>query len=251
MNRIVCLICVSCFMISAKAQTALEISTDKTTSLIFPFAIRHVDRGMRSVLAQQVKDVPTILLVKAAEKDFRETNLSVVTEDGSVYAFTVSFNTKPASWVHYLQVNKNLSVSSYANNILDNPKTINGLKDEHYNMTVLIKGIYVKDDAFYFQLGLENNSPIDYDIDLLRFYIADKKKSKRTAIQENECKPLYTSRNVEKVKANSASTIVVVLPKFTIPDAKYFAVQVTEKNGGRNLNLKLNKRKLLKAIPLN
>ncbi len=251
MKRIVCLICVVFYLVSARAQTALEISTDKTTSLIFPFAIRHVDRGMRSVLAQQIKDVPTILLVKAAERDFKETNLSVVTEDGSVYAFTVSFNNKPASWVHYLQENKSLSVSSYANNILDNPKTINGLNDEHYNMTFLIKGIYIKNDAFYFQLGLENNSPIDYDVDLLRFYIADKKKGKRTAIQESECKLMYTSGNIEKVKANSASTIVVVLQKFTIPDAKYFAVQVNEKNGGRNLNLKLNNRKLLKAIPLN
>ena len=39
-----------------QAQTQLCISTEKTTSLIFPFAIRHVDRGSQSILAQQVKE---------------------------------------------------------------------------------------------------------------------------------------------------------------------------------------------------
>jgi hypothetical protein len=85
---------------------------------------------------------------------------------------------------------------------------------------------------------------------LLRFYISDKKKSKRTAIQENELKPLCVAGNMTQVKANSNSVIVVALDKFTIPDAKYLAVQFMEKNGGRHLSMRVSNRKIMKAIPL-
>lgn len=250
MKRFVFLMMMSWLFVSAIAQTSLFITTDKTTSLVFPFAIRHVDRGTQVVLAQQVKDAPTILLVKAAEKDFSETNLSVVTDDGSVYSFTVCYSSTPASWVHYLPVNKTRAISSYANAILDNQKTIKGIKDKKYNMKSFIKGIYIKDNVIYYQLYIENNGPVDYDIDLLRFYIKDKKRSKRTAVQENEQKSLYTAGNTSKVKAKSNSVMVFALDKFTISDKKYLAIQIMEKNGGRHFLLKLNNKEIMKAIVL-
>ena len=250
MKRFVCLIMVSWSFVSAMAQTSLCISTDKTTSLVFPFAIRHVDRGTESVLVQPIKEVPTILLLKAASKDFPETNLSVITDDGSIYSFVVCYEKKPAVWVYHLPINKNATLATYANAILDNSQTIRGIKDKKWEMLSQIKGIYIRGDVIYYQLQLVNQSPVDYDIDLLRFYISDKKKSKRTAMQENELKPLYVAGNMTQVKANSNSVIVVALDKFTIPDAKYLAVQVMEKNGGRNLFMKISNSKIMQAIPL-
>jgi len=241
---------VSWSFVSAMAQTSLCISTDKTTSLVFPFAIRHVDRGTESVLVQPIKEVPTILLLKAASKDFPETNLSVITDDGSIYSFVVCYEKKPAVWVYHLPINKNATLATYANAILDNSQTIRGIKDKKWDMLAQIKGIYIRGDVIYYQLQLVNQSPVDYDIDLLRFYISDKKKSKRTAMQENELKPLYVAGNMTQVKANSNSVIVVALDKFTIPDAKYLAVQVMEKNGGRNLFMKISNSKIMQAIPL-
>ncbi len=250
MKRFVCLIMVSWSFVSAMAQTSLCISTDKTTSLVFPFAIRHVDRGTESVLVQPIKEVPTILLLKAASKDFPETNLSVITDDGSIYSFVVCYEKKPAVWVYHLPINKNATLATYANAILDNGQTIRGIKDKKWEMLAQIKGIYIRGDVIYYQLYLVNQSPVDYDIDLLRFYIRDKKKSKRTAIQENELKPLYVAGNITQVKATSNSVIVVALDKFTIPDAKYLAVQFMEKNGGRHLSMKVSNRKIMQAIPL-
>jgi hypothetical protein len=250
MKRFVCLAMVGWLFVSAMGQTSLCISTDKTTSLVFPFAIRHVDRGTQSVLVQLVKEVPTILLVKAATIGFPETNLSVVTEDGRVYSFIICYDNNPAEWVYYLPVNKSATLAAYANAILDNPKTIRGIKDHKWDILAKISGIYIKGDVIYYQLYLANQSPIDYDIDLLKFYIQDKKKGKRTAVQENELKPLYVAGNTSQIKANSTSAIVVALDKFTIPDAKYLAVQIMEKSGGRHLFMKVSNQKIMQAIPL-
>lgn len=170
MKRIVSMLCVCFAIIATHAQTKLNITTDKTTSLVFPFAIKHVDRGTAAVLAQQVKEAPEILLVKAAAKDFTETNLSVVTDDGSVYAFTVTYDIKPAVWVHYLPVNRTATISSYANMILDNERTVKKIKDKKYNMQSGIRGIYIKNNIVYYQLYINNEGTIDYDVDLLRFF---------------------------------------------------------------------------------
>lgn len=250
MKRLVCLVLLGWLFVTVKAQTLLCLSTEKTTSLVFPFAVLHVDRGTQSVLVQPVKESPTILLVKAATKGFPETNLSVVTEDGSVYSFMICYDNNPAEWVYHLPVNKKGTLATYANGILDNPKTLNGIKDDSWDMQARVLGIYIKEDVIYYQLQLKNESPIDYDIDLLRFYIRDKKKGKRTAIQENDCIPLYTAGNISQVKANSTSCVVVALDKFTIPDAKYLAVQVMEKNGGRHLLMRVSNKKIMKAITL-
>ncbi|MEP7376188.1 MAG: conjugative transposon protein TraN [Chitinophagaceae bacterium] len=251
MKRFVCLICGCFLLVSAIGQgTSLCIATDKTTSLIFPFAIRHVDRGTKDVLVQKVKEADNILLVKAASKDFPETNLSVVTDDGSIYSFAICYENKPAIWIYNLPANGKVSIATYANGILDNPRRMRGTNDRRWDMETEIIGIYIKDNTIYYQLRVTNQSPIDYDIDLLRFFIRDKKKGKRTAAQENELKPLYIAGNTLKVKARNNNVIVVALDKFTIPDAKYLGIQVMEKNGGRHLFVKLRNRQILKAIAL-
>jgi conjugative transposon TraN protein len=250
MKPIVFLIGTVCLVFSVSAQTsALCITTDKTTSLIFPYSIKHVDRGTRNVLVQPVKEADNILLVKAASNNFPETNLSVITSDGSVYTFAVSFG-NPAAWIYHLPTKSKIAISTYANGILDNPRTIRGIKDKSWDMLASVSGIYIKENVIYYQILLRNESPIDYDIDFLRFYIRDKKKTKRTAAQENELAPLHLSGNTKQVKANSYSIIVVALEKFTIPDAKNLAIEVGERNGGRHLLMEVNNNKIIKAIPL-
>jgi hypothetical protein len=45
-------------------------------------------------------------------------------------------------------------------------------------------------------------------------------------------------------------SFAIALEKFTIPDAKFLAIQIMEKNGGRHLFMKVNNRKIIRAIPL-
>jgi len=231
------------------AQT-IELSTDKTTSLIFPFAIRHVDRGTAKILVQDIPESPNILLVKAGVVNFDSTNLSVVTTDGSVYAFPVRYNSSPAAWVWQIPVREKATIQTYCNAIAVNRLNMKGVRDRSFDMEAKVTGIYIKDKVIYYQLSLTNTSPIDYDIDFLRFYIRNCRKSKRTASQENEMVPLYVTGNTTTVKGCSHNTIVAALEKFTVPDAKYLAIEINEHKGGRHLLLKVHNNKIIKAIQL-
>lgn len=64
---------------------------------------------------------------------------------------------------------------------------------EYAGFVAKLSGIYIKDEVIYFQLEIHNNSTLDYDIEWLKCFITDKKKSKRTAIKQNELTPLPRS----------------------------------------------------------
>ena len=75
---------------------ALEVTFTKTVHIIFPAAIRYVDLGSIDVMAAKADGAENVLRVKAATQGFRrETNLSVITEDGSYYTFNVKYADEP------------------------------------------------------------------------------------------------------------------------------------------------------------
>lgn len=192
MKQLIILLIFFISTIILKAQTpSLCISSDKTTSLVFPYPVVHIDRGTKDVLVQQVKEANNVVLVKAAFKNIPETNLSVVTDEGSVYSFSICYNDNLTTWIYTIPENKVTATKTYANCILDNPPAAWGMHGESWDMSANVIGIYIKSNTIYYQMRIRDFGPIDYDIDFIRFYIRDKKRSKRTASQEIELKPFY------------------------------------------------------------
>lgn len=250
MKPFVCglLCCWLSFSVGAQ-PSSLSVATDKTTSLIFPFPVLHVDRGSKNVLVQQVAELDYILLVKAATANFPETNLSVVTSDGSVYSFLVHYSPKPDSLTYQVPPQHHKPVRGYANSLLDNPPALHGASVRAGPVKLSLAGLYVKEGVLYLQLLLRNKSAMTYHIDDLRFYLRDHNRGTRTAVQERELPPIFKTITPD-VKFRAPTVVVVALRQFTIPDDQYLAIEVGEKNGYRKLQLKVNSKKIGKAIPL-
>src|SRR5690606_34918924 len=77
------------------ASWDIQLTYHKTTNLVFAHNITSVDLGSAAILAQKAVGVSNILQLKAAQKDFEPTNLSVVTEDGQLHCFMVSYSDDP------------------------------------------------------------------------------------------------------------------------------------------------------------
>jgi len=236
----------------------LAITYYKTTNLIFPFAITSVDRGSRDVLAQKAKGAENILQVKAGRENFPETNITAITSDGKLYSFILNYSNNPSflnisfskglNSVQAIQPGSNEEeIQLNAEKIAGEKRRLHGIKDSKYATALQLNGIYIKDEVVFYQLEIKNNSNINYDIDMLRFYILDDQKLKRTAIQETELQPLFVYGDTSVIKGHSKNLLVVALPKFTIPDQKSLFIQVVEKNGGRHLQLRIRNRTIVKA----
>jgi hypothetical protein len=75
----------------------ITVTYSKTTNLIFPYAIKSVDKGSRDLLVQKAIGVENILQVKAAKQWFGETNLTVVTADGGLFSYSVTYTDAPGN----------------------------------------------------------------------------------------------------------------------------------------------------------
>jgi conjugative transposon TraN protein len=240
----------------------LEATFSKTVNLIYPYAIKSVDKGSKDLLVQVAKGVENILQVKAAVQGFMETNLTVITADGKLYSYVVSYTEKPSLLnikvdptpgypsvdARFSVTNDNeASIQDYAQQVALKKPVLKKIKDDKFDVAMNLDGIYIHDQKLFFQFTLSNNSNLSYDIDQLRFYIRDQKRSKRTASQEAELQPEQLTGNAQIIRGQSRQTIVVTLSKFTIPDKKYLTIQLMEKNGGRNLELHIKNKLLIKA----
>jgi conjugative transposon TraN protein len=244
----------------------LEATFSKTVNLIFPYAIKSVDKGSKDLLVQVARGVENILQVKAAVQGFKETNLTVITADGKLYSYVVSYSERlsllnikvdPAPGIKTVDArfsvtgDNEASVQDFAQQVALKKPVLKNIRNEKSDIAMALGGIYIRDHKLYFQIALSNNSNISYDIDQLRFYIRDEKKAKRTASQETELQPEQVTGNAQIIRGQSEQAIVVTVPKFTIPDQKYLAIQLMESKGGRNLELHIKNKLLIKAKAIN
>ena len=239
----------------------LPITFYKTTNLIFPYAIKNVDRGSKDILVQKAKGVENILQVKAGKLGFDQTNLTVITADGKLYSYILNYSDTLSvlnirfdntTAVYHEAFFPNISINEAqikadADTVAMAKETIYGVKDKSYGMKMKVSGLYIRGDVLFLCLTLQNQTNINYDIDQLRFYIRDKKKTKRTATQELEISPLYVKDDTSVIAGQTEKVFVYALPKFTIPDKKYLAIELMEKSGGRHLRIHVHNKTIIRA----
>jgi len=240
----------------------IDIAYSKTTTIVFPFDVQSVDKGSRDVLVQKAKGVENILQVKAARRNFEETNLTVVTADGKLYDFPLCYLEDPDKLTHTFSDSKKENFINYSD-YNDNKKEIlfgaelayHERNKVNYNeklsgITLAVTGIFIHNDLIQYRIKIINETNISYEIDQLRFFVRDQKKVKRTAAQELELLPVLAYKSEAKVPAKSEVKFVYVLPKFTIPDDKNLIVEMIEKSGGRHLQLVLKNSRTDRVFPI-
>lgn len=238
----------------------IEVSFSKTVHVIFPASVRYVDLGSANIIAGKADGSENVIRIKAAVQGFeRETNFSVITEEGSFYSFNVKYADEPEKlniemkdFIHDGEaVNRpNNSLDIYLKELGDkSPRAVNLIMKSIYQndkreikhigskafgIQTLLKGIYTNNDFLYFHIQTKNASQVPFDIDFIRMKIVDKKTTKRTAIQEQVIHPVRTYRYSTRIQGGKTSRTVFALAKFTIPNGKQLVVEMYEKNGGRH-----------------
>ena len=255
------------------APYSLEVTFSKTVHIIFPASIRYVDLGSIDLLAAKADGAENVLRIKAATQGFRrESNLSVITDDGSYYTFNVKYADEPvklsiemADFMHGWNIESNPgnevpvylsdlgSESPYLVRLItetihkNNRTKIKHIGSKNFGVQYLLKGIYSHNELLFFHLQLKNTSTVGYDIDYITFKIVDKKVAKRTAIQEQILMPIRSYNQITSVAGSKEERTVFVLPKFTIPNDKQLVIELMEKDGGRNQTLVVENADLVRA----
>lgn len=256
---------------------ALEVTFYKTVHIIFPSAIKYVDLGSADIIAGKADGSENVLRVKAALRDFsRETNLAVITEDGSYYTYNVKYADEPVKlniemkdFLHDGEaVNRpNNSQEVYLKELgsespllvrlimksihKDDKRLVKHIGCKRFGIQYILKGIYTHNGLLYFHTELKNSSNVPFTVDFVSFKVVDRKVAKRTAIQEQVIVPLRAYNYVTEVGGKSRERTVFTLPKFTLPDDKQLVVEINEQNGGRHQQFTVTNAELVRARVIN
>lgn len=256
---------------------ALEVTFYKTVHIIFPSAIKYVDLGSADIIAGKADGSENVLRVKAALRDFsRETNLAVITEDGSYYTYNVKYADEPAKlniemkdflhdgeavnrpnnsqevYLKELGSESPLLVRLIMKSIHKNDKRlVKHIGCKRFGIQSVLKGIYTHNGLLYFHTELKNSTNVPFTVDFVSFKVVDRKVAKRTAIQEQVIVPLRAYNYVTEVGGKSRERTVFTLPKFTLPDDKQLVVEISEQNGGRHQQFVVTNAELVRARVIN
>ena len=248
----------------------LEVTFEKTVHLIFPAAIRYVDLGSQNIIAGKADDAENVLRVKAAVREFEtETNMSVICEDGSFYAFNVKYADEPKKLsiemkdflaptegrlpsnradIYFKELGSEspILVKLIMKSIYQNDKrTIKHVGAKQFGMRFLLRGLYAHNGLLYFHVRMDNESNMPYAVDFITFKVVDKKVAKHTAIQERILQPLRAFHQVMWIGAGRSERIVFALEQFTLSEDKQLEVTLYERNGSRTLTFYVEPEDLL------
>ena len=255
----------------------LEVTYDKTVHILFPSAVRYVDLGSPNLIAGKADGAENVIRVKATVRNFRtETNMSVITEDGSYYSFNVKYADEPlllnVEMKDFIHDGSTVNRPNNAQEIYlkelgsespmlvhlimkslhkENKRKVKHIGCKRFGIQYLLKGIYVHNDLLYLHTEIKNQSNVPFDVDYITFKIVDKKVAKRTAIQEQVLFPLRAYNYAVRVAGKKSERTVFCLQKFTIPDGKQLVVEMNEKNGGRHQTFVVENEDLVQAETIN
>lgn len=243
------------------------VSDIMTTHMVFSSKVTDILTGSDSIIADYADGIDNIVRVKAVSRDFPPSSLTVVTDSGMVYPFLVSFDASPE--VVNFSFPDSVSRASAPSRAVFSDHSINEAEMESLGRRVVAGGelvntvgaftqdmvfamsaLYIKDDILMFRFDLENDSRIDYEVDFLKMYITDRKRGKKTALQEDEIKPVYVyspSGDEPVIRGRETRSYVLFFRRFTIPEGRVLHIEAFERNGGRHIGFTISNKEILRA----
>ena len=91
-------------------------------------------------------------------------------------------------------------------------------------------------------IQVENKSSLDYDLNFLKLSVETRKKGKKKSLQRLYQEPGFKYNLPSKVKEKKTVRLVYVFPKFSLSNERRAVLELNERNGERNLKLKISHR---------
>ena len=254
----------------------LQGTANKTTSIVFPADIIHVDLGLMddNIGVEIDPKVANLLKLRLSKNFTTTTNMLVVTKDDNIYSFDIEYVEKLDKYVYIIKltdavtakaIEKKKNEISRQNDMTkkDSINIITRIEGEKTTLTrtdiakknkmvAYLKNIYTtQDNKLYFDIYVSNKSNLGYIIDFHNVYMttSSKKLLKETASQDIQV-PSILCKKIKEIKAHSNLRLIIQMDKFTLEDDKICIFELYEKDGGRHLRLKISNTELLSSTPL-
>ena len=134
----------------------------------------------------------------------------------------------------------------FARRIWNSPAKYRNVSTKHRRMVMRLNNIYSVGEYFFIDFSVENKTSLRFDIDELRFKLADKKQQRSTNVQIVELEPVLVLDRSTSFRHGYRN--VVVLKKMTFPGDKVLSIELSEKQiSGRTITMTIDYEDVLAA----
>lgn len=205
----------------------------------------------------------------------KESNLLVISDSGAIFSYIVKYsedlkklnyfiaetnsigNVFPASdGIKDLRndlglkddSDKSISVSNknyfrkFCSYLIGKKQGIGSIKKRKNDIILRVENIVFDKEHLFFVLEIQNRSTIDYEVSFLELSVQTTKKGKRKSMQKLVQEPSLKYQMPGIIKEGQSARFIYVMPKFSIAADKEVVLDLNEKNGERDLKLKVKQR---------
>lgn len=238
----------------------------KNVALFFPEPIRQGITGSGNFVFTYNREKEQYFgLLQATPGE--ESNLLVINNNGSVFSYILKYQEKISKLNYFVPTWSSIgnekptaidsmvaedSVKSYdLDNVdyqqfcfflLERKQRIIRLKKQLNGIVLSVDNIVFDKEELYFVIQIENNSTLDYDLNFLDLSIETRQKGKRKSLQAIYKEPIYVEGLPSKIGAQKTARFVYVMSKFSLSNNRRVLLELNEKDGERNVELKINHR---------
>jgi len=263
------LIIVSAFA-KAQQQTipldTIYANDTKNVALFFPEPIRQGITGSDNFVFTYNREKEQYFGLLQATPG-KESNLLVVNRNGSIFSYIVRYKKQLSKLNYFIPLsnsignekpivtdstlvesseelvdNKTYYHQKFCSYLLNRKQRIGRIKKRNESIILNVENIVFDKEELYFVIEIENNSSLDYDLNFLNLSIETRQKGKRKSLQRLYQEPIYKHNLPSKIKENERTRFVYVLPKFSLSDDRRAILELNEKDGERNIEMKLSHR---------
>jgi len=200
-------------------------------------------------------------------KPGKESNLLVVNRNGSIFSYIVRYKKQLSKLNYFIPLSKSIGnekpikvdsiLGESSEELVDNrtyyyqefcsylfnrKQRIGRIKKRNESIVLSVENIVFNKEELYFVIQIENNSTLDYNLNFLNLSIETRQKGKRKSLQRLYQEPTYKHNLPSKIAEGETVRFIYVLPKFSLSNDHRAILELNEKNGERNIELKISHR---------
>ncbi|WP_299800744.1 DUF4138 domain-containing protein [uncultured Maribacter sp.] len=263
---IIAVICISAF---AKAQTTKVLDTiyandTKNVALFFPEPIRQGVTGSDNFVFTYNREKEQYFGLLQATPG-KESNLLIINRNGAIFSYIIRYrkqlsklnyfvsqsssigNEKPiiidtteVTEVENLVDNSRFYYTKFSSYLLERKQRIGTIQKRNESIVLSVENIVFDKEELYFVIQIENKSSLDYDLNFLNLSLETTQKGKRKSLQKLLQEPIFKHNVPSRIAEGEVVKLVYVMPKFSIINDRRLVVELNEKNGERDLKLKVS-----------
>ena len=253
------------------AQDTILIDTiyandTKNVALFFPEPIRQGITGAENFIFTYNREKEQYFGLLQA-KPGKESNLLIVNRDGSIFSYIVRYKAQLSKFNYFIPKsssignerpilndsisvvtaesnvdNRNYYYQKFSSYLLERKQRVGRIKKRTEGIVLSVENIVFDTEELYFVIQIKNNSTLDYDLNFLKLSVETRQKGKKKSLQRLYQEPIFKHNMPSKITENETVRFVYVLPKFSLSNDRRAIFELHEKDGERNIELKISHR---------